>query len=264
MKSSIQIKKDLASQGYIWTPNYKDILEKVWAHTETYFDDDEKVLSALWASFKRYDEQMVGVVFITSKRTFTLEVVDNNINSQIRYLPFDSYSLQKIQLQLSKTDNALSYVSLQNDSFGNGITFGTPNKKVAQHFVDTLRSKTNGKIEILPESDNPLLAENEKEQLIDEDLNKAKQVVPHKFEEKHEEIKPMKEHDGWRKAPVENKDKEVEIKIVPPKKPLKDKKIKATGYAKNWKSKMWLLWFILPISLISITLALIFIFYQLK
>ncbi|AHI52730.1 hypothetical protein [Spiroplasma culicicola] len=256
MRTSLQIREDLASTGYIWMPNYKDILTKVWANMETYFDDDETVMSALWASFKRYEDEMVGIVFITSKRTFTLEVADNNLNAQIRYLPFDSYSLQKIQLQLSKSGNGLNYVSLLNDSFGNGITFATPNKDVAVHFVETLRGKTSGQIEVLPESDDPLLAENEKEQVIDEDLNKAKEVVPHKFEKKHEEIKPMKEHDGWRKAPPDNRQKDVEIKIVPAKEEKK-KKVKSATYAAKWQSKSWLLWFLLPISIVAILVCLL-------
>ncbi|AGR42022.1 hypothetical protein [Spiroplasma diminutum] len=258
MKTNMQIKEELASQGYIWMPAYKNILQRVWQHTETYFDDDETVLSALWASFKRYEDKMVGIVFITDKRTFTLEILDNDLSTQIRYLPFDSYSLQKIQLQFSKNSGGLHYVSLQNDSFGNGVTFGTPNKDVAQHFVDTLSGRTNGKIEILPDSDNPLLAENEREQVIDENLEKAKEVVPHKFEKKHEEIKPMKEFDQWRKAPPEAKDKVVEIKVVPPKK-VKQKKDKKGTYAEKWKSKTWLLWFLLPVIGLGTILMIIFI-----
>ncbi|QEH61714.1 hypothetical protein SCHIN_v1c05170 [Spiroplasma chinense] len=256
MRTSLQIREDLARTGYIWMPNYKDILVKVWANMETYFDDDESVESALWASFKRYDEEMIGIVFITTKRTFTIEVIDGNDNAQIRYLPFDSYSLQKIQLQLSKSGTGLNYVSLLNDSFGNGITFATPNKDVAQHFVDTLRGKTNGEIEKLPDSDDPLLAENEKEQVIDENLEKAEEIVPHKFEKKHEEIKPMKEHDGWRKAPPDNRDKEIEIKIVPAK-PEKPKKVKKDGYASKWQSKTWMFWFAIPISIVAIIACLL-------
>ncbi|QHX36565.1 hypothetical protein [Spiroplasma sp. BIUS-1] len=258
MKTSMQIKEELASQGYIWMPTYKDILQKVWYQTETYFDDDETVLSALWASFKRYEDDMVGVVFITTKRTFTLEILDNDSSTQIRYLPFDSYSLQKIQLQFAKNAGGLHYVSLQNDSFGNGVTFATPNREVAQHFVDTLAGRTNGEIEILPDSDNPLFAENEREQLIDENLNKAEEVVPHKFEKKHEEIKPMKEFDGWRKAPPEAKEKVVEIKVVPPKK-VKPKKEKKGGYGSKWQSKTWLFWFILPVGVLGTILAIIFL-----
>ncbi|WP_342258431.1 hypothetical protein [Spiroplasma endosymbiont of Dioctria linearis] len=258
MKTSAKIKEELAQQGYIWLPTYKNILEKVWQHSETYIDEDEIVLSALWASFKRYDENMIGIVFITSKRTFTLEISDDDSSTQIRYLPFDSYSLQKIQLQFSKNAGGLHYVSLQNDSFGNGITFGTTNREVAQHFVDTLSGRTNGDIEMLPDSDEPLLAENEREQFIDEDLNKAKEKKPHKFEKKHEEIKPIKEFEQWRKAPPEAKDKNVEIKIVPPKKE-KPKKDKKKGYGVKWKSKTWLLWFLLPILTLGIIIAIIFI-----
>ncbi|WP_339021567.1 hypothetical protein [Spiroplasma endosymbiont of Atherix ibis] len=254
MKTSTQLKEELASQGYIWMPNYKDILEKVWSQTETYFDEDEEVLSALWASFKRYEDEMIGIVFITTKRTFTLEILDNDTSKQIRYLPFDSYSLQKIQLQFSKNSGGLHYVSLQNDSFGNGVTFATPSREVAQHFVDTLAGRTNGEIEILPDSDNPLLAENEKEQAIDEDLNKVKEKIPHKFEEKHEEIKPMKEQEGWRKAPVEAKEKVVEIKVVPPKK-VKPKKDKKGTYGSKWNSNLWLLWFLFPICTLGSVLA---------
>ncbi|QGS51803.1 hypothetical protein [Spiroplasma tabanidicola] len=257
MLTTLQIKEDLAKAGYNWLPNYKDILEKVWANMEQYFDDDESVKSALWASFKRYEEPSIGIVFITSKRTFTVETADNGTNTQLRYLPFDSYSLQKIQMQLAK-NSGLSYVSLLNDSFGNGITFGCPNRNVVQHFVETLRGSSNAEIEILPESDDPLLAENEKEQLIDENLNKVQENKPHKFEMKHEDKTPMKEHDLWRKAPPENSQKEVEIKIVPPKKVKPDKQ-KLTGYASKWKSKLWLLWFLLPMGLIGVVLTLMFL-----
>lgn len=254
MKTSLEIVEDLAKNGYNWMPNYKNILEKVWSNMETYFNENEEVLSALWASFKRYDDDMLGVVFITTKRTFTLEVLDNDSNTQIRYLPFDSYRLEKIQLQLAKTPKRLNYVSLQSDSFGNGITFATPNKDVAKHFIDTLRGSTNGVIEILPESDDPLLANNEKEQVIDEDLEKAKEIVPHKHEKKHEELKPIEENPNWRKAPPLNSQKEVEIKIVPPKKEKKPK-IRKEGYASKWKSKLWLCWFLLPVGLISIIIT---------
>ncbi|QBQ07573.1 hypothetical protein SGLAD_v1c03740 [Spiroplasma gladiatoris] len=257
MLSTYKIKQDLAKTGYNWFPNYKDILEKVWANMESYFDDDEEVQSALWASFKRYEDKNIGIVFITSKRTFTIETADSDANTQVRYLPIDSYSLQKIQMQLAKS-GGLNYVSLQNDSFGNGITFACPNPDVVKHFVETLRGRSNAEIEILPESDEPLLANNEIKQVIDKDLNKAKENKPHKFEEKHEDKAPMKEHDLWRKAPPENIQKEVVIKVVPPKKVKPDKK-KITGYASKWKSKLWLLWFLLPIGLIAIVLSIMFL-----
>src|SRR5699024_4340881 len=98
---------------------------------------------------------MIGIVFITSKRTFTLEVKDGTGVANVRYLPFDSYSLEKIQFQPSSSDSGLNYVSLQNDSFGNGITFATPNRLVAEHFIETLSGKSNAIIEVLPESDTP-------------------------------------------------------------------------------------------------------------
>ncbi|AKX33979.1 hypothetical protein SLITO_v1c03240 [Spiroplasma litorale] len=248
MKSVSIIKNELESNGYNWLPSYKNIYEKVWYNMETYFDDDESVLSALWASFKRYDEEMIGIVFITTKRTFTLEIIDNQNSTQVRYLPFDSYSLHKILVQYSKSDSKLNYLSLQNDSFGNGITFACPNKKVMKHFVDTLRGVTGGDIEILPDSDDPLLAKNEKEQLIDEDLEKAKEVVPHKYEEKHEEQKPIQESDLWKKSSFVNEEKEVPIQIVPIKQEKKQKKV--SEYASKWKSKLWLLWLLIPIFII--------------
>ncbi|AKU79558.1 hypothetical protein [Spiroplasma turonicum] len=258
MKSVTDIKQELESNGYNWLPNYKNIAERVWLKMETYFDEDEKVLSALWASFKRYEEEMIGIVFITSKRTFTIEVQDDYNSSQIRYLPFDSYSLQKILVQYSKTDSKLNYVSLQNDSFGNGITFATPSKKVLKHFIDTLRGVTGGDIEILPDSDEPLLAENEKEQLIDKDLEKAKENKPHKFEEKHEEELPkVKESNMWKKSSFVNEQKEVPIKIVPAKLPKQKKKV--SGYATKWKSKTWLLWFLIPLLLIIVLVLYVFI-----
>ncbi|AOG60281.1 hypothetical protein SHELI_v1c03260 [Spiroplasma helicoides] len=255
MKTSTDIKNDLAKNGYSWLPNYKNILERIWANMETYFDENEEVKSALWASFKRFDSPKVGIVFITNKRTFTVEGDDIDGSHQIGYLPFDKYGIQKIQLQLAKTSAGMNYVSLQNDSFGNGITFATPNADVAKHFIDTLRGETDGEIEILPDSDDPLLAENEKPQLIDENLEKSKEKPPHVRQKKHKEEKePMKAHDLWNRAPLSNKEKEVPIKIVPPKKVKPDKKIK-TGYASKWKSKTWILWFLLPISFIGIVVA---------
>ncbi|ASP28083.1 hypothetical protein SCORR_v1c03090 [Spiroplasma corruscae] len=257
MKSINDIKVDLEKNGYSWAPTYKNINEKVWSNMETYFDEDENVLSALWASFKRYEEDMIGIVFITSKRTFTIEVLDNENNTQIRYLPFDSYSLQKILVQYSKSDSKLNYVSLQNDSFGNGITFATPNKKVLKHFVDTLKGVTGGEIEILPDSDDPLLAENEKEQLIDENLEKAKENKPRKREEKHEEQEKVQESPMWKKSSFNNEEKEVPLKLVIEKRPKKSKL--KSEYANKWKTKLWLLWFLLPISLILIAIVIIYI-----
>lgn len=259
MKSSLDVRKDLAKNGYNWQPQYKEILTKVWSQMETYFDDDEEVMSALWSSFKRYDTEMMGIVFITSKRTFTLEVMDDQASNQCRYLPFDSFSLEKIQFQPSASKEGLNFVSLQSDSFGNGITFGTPNRQVAEHFIETLKGRTNGVIEVLPESDDPLLANNEREQVVDEEAPTAKENIDHKLEEKHEEEVPIQEQEMWRKAPAENYEKEVEIKIVPSK-PPKPKKVKDGGYGSKFKSKLWLLWFLLPFGLILLACVFVFVF----
>lgn len=254
MLSTADIKKDLASNGYKWLPNYKSILTDVWAHAEMFFDEDESVQSALWCSFKRENVDFIGVIFITTKRCFTVECVENQ--SQVKYTPIQVYNLEKIQVQFAETNGKLNYVSLVSDSFGNGTTFACPNKDVVNHFIETLKGKTNGTIEFLPDSDDPLLAENEKEQLIDEDLNKAKEAPPQKKPPKIEEIKPIEEFDGWRKETTIAEEKEVVIKKVNKK---KEKKVDPKGYGSNFQSKLWLLWLLLPLVLIGIVLGLIYL-----
>jgi hypothetical protein len=257
MKEISQIKKDLAANGYSWMPTYRDILPRVWSQMETYFDDDESVLSALWSSFKRYDEDMVGIVFITSKRTFTLEVQEHSQNANVRYLPFDSYSIEKIQFQPSATPEGLNYVSLQNDSFGNGITFGTPNRKVAEHFIETLAGRSNAVIEVLPDSDDPLLAQNEKEQVVDPDANKVQEREDHKFEEKHEEEVKVQDQELWHKQDP-FMEKPVKIKAVKAKK-TKQERETTSRYGTKRKNYVWLLWFIFPLAFIAGIITIIFL-----
>ncbi|KAJ3619882.1 hypothetical protein Zmor_008715 [Zophobas morio] len=133
---------------------------------------------------------MIGIVFITSSRMFTLELPVNSANPMIRYVPSDRYSVEKIQYQPQSAPGELNYVSLQNDSFGNGITFSTRDKKAAEHFIETLSKNSNAIIEVLPESDDPLLAANEKEQVVDPEADKPETPEEHKFEKKHEEESP--------------------------------------------------------------------------
>gem|GEM_PF-6693367 len=102
------------------------------------------------------------------------------------------YNLEKIKVQFSKEKNSLNYVSLVNDAFDNGTTFACPNRQVVTHFIETLRGIINGEVEILPDSDNPLLAENEKEQFIDENLKKANQQVEHKIQKKYDKFEDTK------------------------------------------------------------------------
>ncbi|KAF5298097.1 hypothetical protein FQR65_LT19618 [Abscondita terminalis] len=103
--------------------------------------------------------------------------------------------IQKIQYQPGE-GNELSYLSMLNDSFGNGITFGCPSKEVTEHFLTTLRGVSNAEIEVLPPSDKPLLAENEKEQVVDEEPNRQDEHKDHNFIEKHKEeiAKPISEN----------------------------------------------------------------------
>lgn len=133
---------------------------------------------------------MIGIVFITSNRMFTLELPINSQNPMIRYVPSDRYSVEKIQYQPQSAPGEQNYVSLQNDSFGNGITFATRDKKPAEHFIETLSKHSNAIIEVLPESDDPLLATNEKEQVVDPEADKPEVQEEHKFEKKHEEESP--------------------------------------------------------------------------
>ncbi|ARU91945.1 hypothetical protein SCLARK_001420 [Spiroplasma clarkii] len=204
MLEAAKIKQNLASNGYNWLPNYKNILTSVWAHIEVFFDEDETVQSALWASFKRDTEDYIGIVFITSKRCFTVECVENQ--THVKYTPIQIYNLEKIQVQFSQSKTGLNYVSLVSDSFGNGTTFACPSQEVVNHFIDTLKGKTGSTIEFLPDSDDPLLAENEKEQLIDEDLNKATVVPPHKFQKKSKKL------NQWRSLMVEEKKHQLLVK----------------------------------------------------
>jgi len=250
MLASSQILNNLKNNGYNWLPDYKDILTKIWTRIEVFFNEDETVLSALWSSFKRNKTQYIGIIFITTKRCFTLECEENNIN--VKYTPLQMYNLEKIKVQFSKEKNSLNYVSLVNDAFDNGTTFACPNRQVVTHFIETLRGIINGEVEILPDSDNPLLAENEKEQFIDENLKKANQQVEHKIQKKYdkfEDTKKIKEKPD--KSFNQKKIKEKPIKFK------KAKEEKVDEYANKWKSKLWIMWFLLPLIIFVIIIVVI-------
>lgn len=253
MKNSQTINQELAKYGYVWPPTYKNILIQVWSQMETYFDEDEEVKTALWSSFKRYDVEMIGVVFITTKRTFTLESPEQN-GTQIRYLPFDKYSIKKIEYQKSLTKGGLNYLLMKNDDFGNQITFACPNQDVTDHFIKILKGDVDIEVENLPPSDEDIEKVIESKNKSTEDKSEKTIPIAKSSKKEVEEVidkdeKPMKENPLWVNA-IENPEiKEVVSEIVPGKQPSKKAK-RQLSYASKFKSKKWILWFLIPISLI--------------
>ncbi|AXK51094.1 hypothetical protein [Spiroplasma alleghenense] len=245
MKEIFKIREELAAKGWVWPPNYKDIETRIWPFIETYFDNDESLLSALWASFERFNSPMIGMIFITDKRIFTVEIDDDNIKNNIRYVPIDKFKIDKIEFKKAKSNEELNLINLQSDTYGGGIEFYTPNKKVAQHFLNTLSGISE--IEIIE-------IEAEKSELKSSVKNEEVKAAPEKkqiinFEN---EIKPVLSPQN-----LEQKSEIVtEENIVA--KTSKPKKIKGLDVPKNEKTKY--LFFLIPIFILIVILVLVFSF----
>ncbi|WP_338972934.1 PH domain-containing protein [Spiroplasma endosymbiont of Panorpa germanica] len=244
MKDIFKIREELEAKGWIWFPNYKNIEVKIWPNIETYFDNDETILSALWASFKRYDLEMVGMIFITDKRIFTLEIEDNNSTNNIRYVPIDMLKVDKVEFKKSVESDGLNSIHLQNDTYGNGIEFNTPNKKVAQHFLNTLAGISE--IEIVEINDEPSdLKSSAKIQELKDNLGVEMKI---NFEEPNEIV----EDNMAQVNQISDQDALLKINEVKLKKPKVKRETKKTG------NKYFL--FIIPVIMLVLILAFVFAF----
>ncbi|WP_342268442.1 hypothetical protein [Spiroplasma endosymbiont of Aspidapion aeneum] len=266
MKAYEQIMSELGANGYNWVPqNFKNLDEKIWIRMGEYFNESEVVLSALWCSFEDADGKKNGIIFITSERSFVLDVNDTTNSVKIKYTPYNIFSSTKCQTQFSSTTKGMNYISLDIQGYQDLRTYECPNKLVAKHFIDTLLNRVSDiDYEELPESDDPLISENKKEQLIDEELEKVKEQFDHNFKEKNPDEIDYEDSPLWNKAPAENYEKEVEIKTVPIKEMVKQpnsrpKKEVSELYASKMRSKIWCIWFIIPILILTIMLVAIFL-----
>ncbi|AHI53719.1 hypothetical protein SSABA_v1c03070 [Spiroplasma sabaudiense Ar-1343] len=249
MKDIFQIRSDLEKNGWLWPPNYKDIEVKIWPNIETYFDAEETVLSALWASFDRFETPMVGMVFITDKRIFTIEINDDAKSDNVRYVPIDSYRIDKIEYKKAKSDDDLNEINLLNDTFGSGVKFKTPNRKVAQHFLNTLGGVSDVEIVEVDEVKKTVEPKTTSQIKKPEVAKLTEKVI--NFEKPQPKIK---QKPAPRTKPTIEETKPFEKSKVKTQKTQKTLKTPT----KKLNAKFW--WFTIPVAVLILTLLLIFTF----
>ncbi|WP_338970679.1 hypothetical protein [Spiroplasma endosymbiont of Labia minor] len=247
MKTLYKIKEELGNNGWNWPPKDEQISNNVWHKMEQYFNDNEEVKSLMWAWFSREEIPLIGIVAITNLRTFTIEIRSDNDKANLRYVPVDNYKVDKVQFQAPKSENGFTYVQILNDTFGNGITFKTTSLAMARHFVNTLKGVISGDIEELEPSDEPILSENEKK--FDSKTKPLENKIKQKPKSLNEDDKKLLDQSNWKKVSDNPKNQIVKIKKVEFNKSSKKEKI--NKYGSKAKSFVWLLWFLIPIFLIT-------------